>query len=57
MKTPKKRPPEIGTLIGVRLQPEPLAKLDDWRRQQEDLPGRPEAIRQLLEGALDKKKR
>ena len=31
-----------GTLIGVRLQPLDLAALDAWRRQQEDLPSRPE---------------
>jgi hypothetical protein len=26
--------------------------LDDWRRKQEDLPGRPEAIRRLVELGL-----
>jgi hypothetical protein len=29
---------------------------DDWRRQQEDLPGRPEAIRRLVELGLKAKK-
>jgi hypothetical protein len=29
-----------------------LKVLDDWRRQQEDLPGRPEAIRRLVEIGL-----
>jgi hypothetical protein len=27
-------------------------QLDDWRRQQDDLPGRPEAIRRLVEIGL-----
>jgi hypothetical protein len=30
-----------------------LKALDDWRREQEDMPGRPEAIRRLVEQALD----
>ena len=29
-----------------------LKKIDDWRRQQPDLPGRAEAIRRLVEQAL-----
>jgi len=29
-----------------------LRSLDDWRRDQEDLPGRPEAIRRLVELGL-----
>jgi metal-responsive CopG/Arc/MetJ family transcriptional regulator len=53
MKTPKKRPSITGELIGVRLQPNPLAKLDTWRRQQDDIPNRPEAIRRLVERALE----
>jgi hypothetical protein len=31
------------------MQPAPLAALDEWRRQQEDLPGRAEAMRRLFE--------
>ena len=30
--------------------------VDDWRRQQEDIPGRPEAIRRLVEIGLKKGK-
>jgi hypothetical protein len=30
--------------------------VDDWRRHQEDLPGRPEAIRRLVEMGLKVKK-
>jgi hypothetical protein len=37
-----------GQTIGVRMLPDQLAALDDWRRTQPDLPGRPEAIRRLL---------
>ena len=33
-----------------------LHDLDDWRRKQDDLPGRPEAIRRLCELGLKAKK-
>jgi hypothetical protein len=36
----------------VRVQPEMAKQLDDWRRKQDDLPGRPEAIRRLVELGL-----
>jgi hypothetical protein len=29
-----------------------LKEVDDWRRKQDDLPGRPEAIRRLVELGL-----
>jgi len=29
-----------------------LQGLDDWRRKQDDLPGRPEAVRRLVEIGL-----
>jgi hypothetical protein len=41
-----------GTLVGVRLQPDALSKLDAWRAMQDDKPTRPEAIRRLVEKAL-----
>lgn len=41
-----------GTLIGVRLQPDQLAKVDGWREAQDDTPSRPEAIRRLVEKVL-----
>ena len=41
--------------ISVRVEDETLKRLDNWRRQQDDLPGRPEAIRRLVEQALDSK--
>jgi hypothetical protein len=39
-------------ITGVRLPPELLETLDNWRRDQPDLPGRPEAIRRLIEAGL-----
>jgi metal-responsive CopG/Arc/MetJ family transcriptional regulator len=53
MKIRKPRAKQPGELIGVRLQPEPLARLDDWRREQDDLPNRSEAIRRLIDQALN----
>ncbi|WP_445222176.1 hypothetical protein ACKWRH_21180 [Bradyrhizobium sp. Pa8] len=52
MKTPKKRAPATGELVGIRIQPEIAKAIDDWRRKQADLPGRPEAIRRLVELGL-----
>jgi hypothetical protein len=52
MKTQKKRAAVTGDLVGVRVQPDLGKQIDDWRRKQEDLPGRPEAIRRLVELAL-----
>ena len=45
-----------GDLVGVRIQPEMAKELDDWRRRQDDLPGRPEAIHRLVELGLKSKK-
>ena len=56
VKTPKRRPAITGDLVGVRIQPELARELDDWRREQADLPGRPEAIRRLIEMGLKAKK-
>lgn len=45
----KKRPPETGTLVGVRLQADLLEPLDSWISEQpEPKPTRPEAIRKAL---------
>jgi hypothetical protein len=52
--TKSPRASETGTPVLVRLQAEPLARLDAWRKKQPDLPGRPEAIRRLLEEAMRK---
>ncbi len=52
MKTAKKRAEATGDLVGVRIQPDMAKLIDDWRRKQDDLPGRPEAIRRLVEIGL-----
>jgi hypothetical protein len=41
-----------GTLVGVRLHPPELTRLDDWAKQQEDKPSRPKALWHLAELAL-----
>jgi hypothetical protein len=48
-KSPKKRAAVIGDPILVRVQPEMAKQLDDWRQKKEDPPGRPEAIRRVVE--------
>jgi hypothetical protein len=50
-KQPKKEN-RIGVQIGMRWQPDILSAIDDWRREQPDLPSRPDAIRRLVEQAL-----
>jgi hypothetical protein len=41
-----------GTLIGVRLQPSALSRLDAWIDGQDEKPSRPEAIRRLTTAML-----
>ena len=49
----KRRPAQTGMLIGVRLQPDQLAKLDAWiAHQPAPFPSRPEAVRRILEARL-----
>jgi hypothetical protein len=43
--------------VMVRLSPDQSKALDDWRRAQEDLPGRPEAIRRLMMLGLQAKRK
>jgi len=52
----KRGRPATGTnqSIGVRLPPEALESIDAWRARQPGLPGRPEAIRRLIEAGLSK---
>jgi hypothetical protein len=42
-------------MVSTRIQPEMLKRLDEWRREQADLPSRPEALRRLAEQALRKR--
>lgn len=56
-KKPRGRPATgRGETIGVRIQPADLALIDEWRRTQDDLPTRPEAIRRLIELGLKVKR-
>lgn len=51
----KKRAPQAGTPIMVRLQPDQLAHLDAWiAHQREPQLTRPEAMRQLIQIAMNK---
>jgi len=43
----------VGTPVTVRVDDDQLRRIDGWRKEQEDLPSRPEAIRRLVEKALD----
>jgi hypothetical protein len=54
-KSPKKRAAATGEPVLVRVQPDMAKQLDDWRRKQDDLPGRPEAMRRLVELGLKAK--
>ena len=49
------RPPVDSEAITVRMAVDALQNVDDWRRKQADLPGRPEAIRRLVELGLKAK--
>jgi hypothetical protein len=42
----------IGKPVGLRLYPELEQRIDAWASKQPDSPGRPEAIRRLIELAL-----
>jgi hypothetical protein len=52
----KQRPSLTGEPVMVRIQPDMGKLIDDWRRQQDDLPSKPEAIRRLCELGLKAKK-
>jgi hypothetical protein len=50
------RPPTgIGKPVGLRLYPDLERRVDQWASKQPDKPGRPEAIRRLIEIALGTK--
>jgi len=48
------RPRVNAVPVMVRLPPEKLEKVDNWREGQEGRPGRPEAIRRLIDRGLPK---
>ncbi|MCP1969690.1 hypothetical protein [Bradyrhizobium elkanii] len=55
-KSKRGRPTVESEAVTVRMTHDALQNLDDWRRKQADLPGRPEAIRRLVEIGLTAKK-
>jgi len=46
---PRRRATTTGTLVGTRFQATLLEAIDSWRKDQTDLPTRPEAVRRLVE--------
>lgn len=46
---PRRRATTTGTLVGTRFQATLLEAIDSWRKEQDDLPTRPEAVRRLVE--------
>jgi hypothetical protein len=52
-KKPGPPPTGKGTLVGVRLQPPELGRVDTWAARQNDKPSRPEALRRLANIGLD----
>ena len=57
MPTEKKkmgRPPTDSEPVMIRMQPAMIAAIDEYRRTQEDLPTRPEAIRRILADFLER---
>jgi hypothetical protein len=55
-KSKRGRPAVDSEAVNVRMASEALKSIDDWRRKQEDMPGRPEAIRRLVELGLQVKR-
>ena len=47
----------VGTPVHIRFHDDLLTKLDDFRRREKDLPSRSEAVRRLVEQAIDSPKR
>ncbi|TWH01822.1 hypothetical protein L614_002000000560 [Ochrobactrum sp. J50] len=48
IKSKKGRPAVDSEAVNVRLLVDVLSQIDEWRREQPDIPTRPEAIRRLL---------
>ena len=53
---PKRRASSTGTLVGTRFQAPLLDAIDLWRKEQDDLPTRPEAVRRLVELGMNIKR-
>ncbi|MCJ8139946.1 hypothetical protein [Falsirhodobacter halotolerans] len=50
------RPPVDSEAVTVRMERELLRAIDDYRRQQDDLPSRPEVVRRVMAEWLGKQK-
>jgi hypothetical protein len=46
-----------GKRVEIRLGPAQVAAVDEWRRQQSDIPPRAEAIVRLMQAAIDAKEK
>ena len=46
------RPKVDATLVGVRVPPDLLTKIDAFRAKHDPVPSRPEAIRQIVEATF-----
>jgi hypothetical protein len=46
-----------GVIVGARWHGPELAEIDNWRRREDDLPSRAEAIRRLVRAGLDSLKK
>jgi metal-responsive CopG/Arc/MetJ family transcriptional regulator len=53
----QRRPERQSERFNMKTSPQFLARLDQWRRKQPDLPNRSEAIRRLVEIAMAAPKR
>jgi len=49
------RPQKYPQKVLIGFTEEQIAAIDEWRRTQNDLPNRSEAVRRLVERALDEK--
>jgi hypothetical protein len=47
-----RRPGQSGEMVSTRIQPDLMERIDEWRREQPDLPSRPEALRRLAAKGL-----
>lgn len=57
MSTEKKkmgRPPTDSEPVMIRMQPDMIAAIDEYRRTLEDLPTRPEVIRRVIADFLER---
>lgn len=46
----------VGLLIGLRWHQPELDEIDDWRREEKDMPSRAEALRRLVKLGLSVKR-